>query len=529
MRRANPTFGRWVWSLGLAQALVTAPALADPLWTRPAGTLAIAELAQPPATLALDGVTVYEPGQLMRYALALAARTPGPLRAADVAAALTQIYREDGYPLAEAAWDHDPATGVLRWTVLEGYVSQVKVEGVDAAWAARLQGRLTAPLRHWPTTQADLERAIALAGDLAGVTLTTRLRPDPDTAGTVLEARASVAPAQHSLSVDLVPLRPGYAKRMTLNGQYVGVLAAGDQLRLQAAATRDGSVGHSLSGWGSYRVPVSDEGRYIEVVVGNGRSEREPGIAPDRSLMRGHQLSLAFGSALRRDLHGHAYAIAVFEHADAATRIGASEPRSRASSLRLHLVQGRTDADGRLDQLALTFSTGVRPSPPAGQAPDGDAHYAHLRAAYGVSGPWSSAAAAYTYRAEAAAQWTSQALPRVERVQLGHYPFLRGYAPGEVEGDHGAAFTLEVVRRARAPDGVSPWGLFGFLAAGHVGAEPQVGRLTPAWTLASTGLGLRYRAAARWSGEAWVAVPLREGPLSGRGKPAMSGVLNVHW
>ena len=149
--------------------------------------------------------------------------------------------------------------------------------------------------------------------------------------------------------------------------------------------------------------------------------------------------------------------------------------------------------------------------------PDGAHRFQHLRGGLGWSGPWAVRDTLLTYRLEAAAQWSSVQLPRVERFVLGHFPYLRGYAPGEVDGDRGAGFTFEVVRQGDARTGLAPLRPFVFVSAGRVANVRGTAGSAPAWSLASLGVGLRARMGASVGVETWVAVPLRSGPQSRKG------------
>jgi hemolysin activation/secretion protein len=117
------------------------------------------------------------------------------------------------------------------------------------------------------------------------------------------------------------------------------------------------------------------------------------------------------------------------------------------------------------------LTAGQRPSTSAGSAPDGERHFAHVRAAYGLSGPWTLGDNALTYRLEGALQWSPHALPAVEKTTLGHFPYLRGYAPAEVAGDRGLGATCEVVRRGSISQGMKPVVPFGFASVGQVSSD----------------------------------------------------------
>lgn len=498
-------------------------------WSVPAAGVRISGLPAVPATLQFEGVTAYEPAALLRFALAHAGSS-GTLSAQQVADTLALIYREDGYLLAEVTWRYDAASSTLTWDVSEGHVDQLQILGVDSDTADAIRRTLAPVLAARPLQQRNFERALALAGDLSGVSLSSRLRPTAGSTGSTLLVDAAQLRHRGAISVDAVPMRPGYSKRLAVQAERYGTWVAGDLLRGLAMVTRDPDHGTAVLGTGAYRAPVNDDGRYVEALVGNARINRGLADSTDRTESRGFNASLALGQAWRRDLHGFDHWVGALEHADAKGRTDGSEPRSRATLLRGYLVHSRTHADGMLTQGSLALSAGRRGALSIGAdgrpIADGDRFVRHLRGGLGLSGPWTLGEHTLTYRLEGALQWTPKALPRVEKMLLGHYPYLRGYAPAEATGDRGAAFTFELVHRGRVADGLSAWQPFAFVSAGRVST---VGSTADAQTLASSGLGLRAPLGDRLQLEAWAAVPLRKGPLSARGKPAGYLSLTLPW
>jgi hemolysin activation/secretion protein len=347
--------------------------------------------------------------------------------------------------------------------------------------------------------------------------------------GHTLQVDITRTPRQGWVGFDLVPLKPGHAKRLMVQEQRHGVAQPGDLLRLVGVLTQEPQRGNSAFGSLTYRTPVGLGGHYVEAIAGNGRSVRDLSSLPVRSELRGLNLSLAWGHPLARDLHGHTHLIAALEHANATQRWAAHAPESQATALRVYWVKGHADASGRLQQTSMALSAGQRPATPAGAAVDGERRFVHARAGYGLSGPWTLGDTALTHRLEGALQWTPHALPAVEKTTLGHYPYLRGYAPAEVAGDRGVGATYEVVRRGSISQGMTAVVPFGFVSAGRVGSVAWAGQQARGWTLASVGLGLRGASPGGVSAETWVAVPLRDGPLSHKGKAAFFMTVGTQW
>ncbi len=479
-------------------------------------------------SLEVSGSTVYQPAQLLQFALALAGSTDDPLTVSRMTRLIEQVYREDGFALAEVSARVDASRSTVHWQVMEGHVAKVRVTGADDATRLRIERYLEPVTRQQPLRYSVLERAVALADDLAGVNVTSSLVPLPGD-GHRLDAVVTQSKPFTSLSLDWVPIRPGYSTRLALQHEGYGLLSAGDLIRLQAMGTRDRSEGHSWLSRVHYRTPRGANGDYLELIAGNGRSDRDPGGLAQNSELRGTNATLAWGYPLHRDLHGFSYVIGALDHARARMNFGNATPRSEATAARVYLVNGDTASDGHLQQYIIELSAGGRPATPAGQADDGRSRFMHVRAGLGTSGNWTLGRSLMSYRFETQGQWTSNSLPSVEKFGLGHYPFLRGYAPAEVVGDRGAAFTFELAHHGSHDSGANGMSPFAFVAGGRASTVRTAFVAASGRTLASTGIGLRGNPVNRISMELWCAWPLRAGPLSKKRDPAFYLQVGTQW
>ncbi|PQA86011.1 ShlB/FhaC/HecB family hemolysin secretion/activation protein [Hyphococcus luteus] len=100
----------------------------------------------------------------------------------DVAAladAITGLYREKGYFLSRAIVPaQNPASGVLKIEIAEGYIADVEFE--DGAPAA-VRKRLIDVMKERPLRLSTLERKLALIGDLPGMTVaSSKIEPQLD-------------------------------------------------------------------------------------------------------------------------------------------------------------------------------------------------------------------------------------------------------------------------------------------------------------------------------------------------------------
>ena len=134
----------------LAAAALCAPAVwaqsvAPPQATSQAARgVVLADVSHPVRQLGVEGVTVFDPTELLHFATALHRDGSGKaFTAQSVAQAMALMYREDGYPLAEVTWRSEPATGSVMWVVHEGHIEQVSLSGLDEATTARTLRYLT--------------------------------------------------------------------------------------------------------------------------------------------------------------------------------------------------------------------------------------------------------------------------------------------------------------------------------------------------------------------------------------------------
>lgn len=477
------------------------------------GWLAVLPLAH---AAKISGVTVYEPRQLLQYAEKFASGQ-GVGSPAGVAQAIELIYREDGYFLAEVQTTTLPG-GEPAFAVYEGVITQITVLSEDPKYTERIHRYLDPLLNRRALRRSDFERAFALSDDLSGVDLSSRFYPSTDGIGSTLQISASRFKHHGAVGLDFIPLRPGYSTRLYAVEERYGLFNSGDMTRLYVAATREPDEGTSVTGNLFYRTPVGNYGNYLEAYGGNAFSQRTFSSPSVRSDLRGTNAGLAFGHPYYRSLQGYGYLIGEIDFSRSERDFGNLDVDSEALVARLYAVRGWNGNDGRLTQASVTLSVGRRPDGPISQPEDGDAEFTHIRASIGVAGPFTVGDTTLGYRLEGAMQWSPDALPAVEGFYLGHYPFLRGYAQSEVQDDNGVAGVFEVSRQANAAKGITGTRPFAFIAAGHVASNSST---TPdtSWTLASTGIGIRTPLGNNISLESWVAMPLRDGPLSEKGDP----------
>ncbi|MDX2211289.1 MAG: ShlB/FhaC/HecB family hemolysin secretion/activation protein [Sphingopyxis sp.] len=467
------------------------------------------------------GSTQYDPEELLRFATEHVMATGAEPTPQNVAEAINLIYREDGFALAETRYRIDGNTGDVVFLVAEGVIADVRIEGFGPSTSSRIGAYVQGLFGRSPLRQADLERAIMLASDLAGVSLVSEVVPSGQTAqGSTLRIAGRETHQSGAIGIDVVPIRPGTAVRGFVVQELYGVANGGDLLRLVGQATLDRGDDWSVSGVAFYRAPVGGDGTYVEMLGGNTVARRDFANVTSDSKLTGWNAAFVVAHPVLRDAHNFGYLMAEYEFTDARSRFLGRRLNSTSHAIRLRGIYGSDFANGGILRAALSISAGARPTTSPGNLPDGAENFAHVRSEVGLALPIGRSKAT-SLRLEWRGQWASARLPEVERFTIGHAPFLRGYAPAEVEGDRGWSATAELNRSIDVKDktllNIVP---LVFASIGHTDILQPRPFDQDDQTLASVGTGAEFHLSGQVKISSWVAVPLRDGPQSRAGNPA---------
>jgi hemolysin activation/secretion protein len=496
----------------------------------PAVRHAFASIAPGQQGIVVCGVSAYAPQDLLLFATAHDLTVSSAPTATGLLDAIAQVYREDGYLLAEAMPIVDPATGGMAIVVHEGHIERLEVVGLTGDTARHIESYFAPLIGQKPLHAADFERALMLGSDLSGVDLRSEFQFASDGEGATLRLSGAQLRRAGSFSVDNVPLPGDDAVRAFLVEEFYSVATGGDMVRLLGVATHEWNDSYSLAGTLFYRRPVGDGGAYVEAYAGNAFAQRDYTDVSTNGDQLGINAAIAFGYALQRDLHGYTYVLGEYEYQDAESRLRTGDVDSVAHAARVHLIRGTSGSDGGQRLFSLALSMGSRPNRAADEPPDGDRNFVHARAALGWIGPLESLSDRTFLRAEVHGQWTGDSLPQVEKFTVGHWPYLRGYVPVEVLGDRGYAGTVEISRvfdhEGRLHRSLAP---FLFLDVGEVrDVEPTPGDDSDA-TLASTGVGMVAALHRSFSASVWIAVPLEDGTVTEAGDVGFYLSLTKGW
>ncbi|MBP2302911.1 ShlB/FhaC/HecB family hemolysin secretion/activation protein [Azospirillum picis] len=432
--------------------------------------------------------------------------------------AVTARYRNDGYVLSQAVVPAQRIRdGVVRLQVVEGYVSEVLIQG-EAKDRLGLLPRMAEKIKaSRPLRMADMERYVLLADDLPGVTVKTVLEASPDTPGASrLTLTLERTPVEGFVSLD------NRGTRSVGPMQLTGAVNVEDQLGLFERTAAQGIVTQQVRELRFFDVgqlvPVDAEGTTVE--YGVRRSWSKPGDS-----VRPLELDGLTTSA----------------------RIGLSHPfiRSRAQTLRAGLSftlrDTRTDALGdrlsedRLRILSATVSydfadgwgganlltaelskgldiLGATRSGSAGLTRSGGrSDFRKLNVVAQRNQPLSGST---TLVLSGEAQYSPDQLLSSEEYGIGGKLYGRAFDPSELTGDSGIAGRAEFQYMVPVGgDGLDYAMAYGF---GDYGAvwNHEAGTRHGRRSLASAGIGLRIGLFGRVDAGVELAKPFLATPIS---------------
>lgn len=167
----------------------------------------------------------------------------------EAAAELQQRYIDAGYPLVRIfvpVQNLDKSNAKLRLRVISGYIADLDLQGLSPQVRSITERYLRKLVNQRPLTANQLERAVLLAGEVAGLSLSTALAPGKSTGETILIAQGEYKPLNAVLSIDdrLAPELGG--EQITASFAVNSLLGLGERIGFTMATTmRDPSFSRS--------------------------------------------------------------------------------------------------------------------------------------------------------------------------------------------------------------------------------------------------------------------------------------------
>lgn len=427
-----------------------------------------------------------------------------------IADKITDRYHKRGFFLSRAVVP--PQTlrdGVARLVVIEGRISSISVEGDGAPLVRKYFADLG---EGTPANIAVLDQRLALARDVPGISVRTRIEPnvdDPVLHRLIVTAnlkRISAYASVDNRGTHTIGPWQSYAT-IAFNSAF----GDGDQLSFSGftSASRPQEFGFIGA---IYSAPISTKERIGASLSG---SRTEDGMDPYSADVGGESIS---GSLFYERSLVRRKAVGVWASANFEVRHQENEwiladgyvDDTRVLSISMNAALTDPHRETRFNAQSSFGLRGLGASGPSTvrrSRYDADGSFAKINLAashYHDVGPNMGVLLA------ASGQWSADPLLASEEFTVGGSPFGRGYAYGEIGGDRGAAVLLEL--RAGFRPTLAPLSFvqgYTFFDAGRV----ENFHAPKAQQLSSAGVGARVRLADRLELRIETAKPLSRVPF----------------
>uniref|UniRef100_UPI0039EE26C6 ShlB/FhaC/HecB family hemolysin secretion/activation protein n=1 Tax=Bordetella sputigena TaxID=1416810 RepID=UPI0039EE26C6 len=370
---------------------------------------------------------------------------------------ITALYRERGYPLSFAVVQNQSfEQGRVVVTVVEGYISNVRIDGDAGSAAPRLNALARPLLREKPLTAATLERVLNLMRMVPGVSFKPALELPRRADGAtelVLDTRHKAFGANGGV-VDL-----GTGMQPLLSASANSLTPLGEQTRLTGSVPLGTDDVRYIAG--DITLPIGNDGLGLKIDGFHYKARPEDDAVEqlgfDRTVKTdrvGIGVSYPFLLDNRQSLTGTlgVYAVNAQDRYDlrGSDLWLRQDTRVRAATAELRYI---TVAAARSTDIALSVSRGF----------DKFGADKHIDSNYGYSAVpnvdldftrWNLNAkqsfvlpAQFGLTLSAAGQYSDDVLPTSEQISFGSWRFGMGYPQGEQSGDKGVGASAEVNRR----------------------------------------------------------------------------------
>ncbi|TCW87171.1 sugar transporter [Burkholderia sp. SRS-46] len=442
----------------------------------------------------------------------------------ETANGVTKLYQERGYALSFA---FIPAqtfeNGVVRVTVVEGYVSDVKVTGKPGAMEAKIRAIAAHITADRPLRRATFERYVNTFGLLPDVSVKANVPPPQTTDGaTTLDLNVDRKAFNISAGIDFN--HPGVQGLITATEN--GLTSFGEQLSISALLPpgRDKVTYVAFSG----AVPIGSSGLVtrLDASTYRGKPTDNPGLPSyvERTV-KNEKLGLSASYPLllnnQRSLLGTVSGYASHNEDRYKNQItGATlDNRSQVRVLQMQLDYTSVSAK-QVRKLSVNVAKGFDILG-ASKSQDITVGNTTTSLPSPISLTFVRTGATFTQTNEwpfrigtsvsLTGQYSPNSLPTSEQVSFGAQRYALGYQPGETSGDSGWGVSLEV-NRGFSPGWtylktITPYVAYDMARVYLHAGTPQPNRLS------SVGIGVRLSDSRYYNLDLSVAKPVGDAPV----------------
>jgi hemolysin activation/secretion protein len=461
----------------------------------------------------IEGATAYPASELSDHYKKLIGTEVDLTKIYEISREIQTTYRRDGYFLTRVIVPAQTIReGRVRIRVLEGFISEVSVDGDLGAVEELVTSYLKTVTEERPIRLATLERALLLANDIPGVSISGLLQPSTTELGAAdLVATATRKPFDGLLVVD------NYGDDFTGQWETALGLSSNSFTSLGERVTAVGFATNVFNGWSqkvgqlstSWRLGA--DGLYLDTIASYGDSNPGASLQDLDFKSKTLLLSATAGYPVIRSRNLNFSALVGFDFTDSNTDVFGTEKFSR-DKLRVAHASGVFDfrdswrgsnAASASFRQGLPILNATRRKDEFKSTPDGTGSSTLVRGTVSrLQGLYGN----FTLFGTFAGQYAFNDLLSDQEFDVGGTRFGRGYDQKEISGDQGIGVTTEI-QYTRQPNWsfLQSFQVFGFYDYGQVWNRGDSGVND---SLSSTGIGVRLWPIEELSLDLQVAWPL---------------------
>ena len=474
--------------------------------------------------LNITGASVYTDAELQKIYAGSLGQTITLTDLYQIAAELTNTYRNDGYILTQVIVP--PQTiegGAAELQVVEGYLYTVNValeEGARAETDAAMKlirgyaDRITTGAA---LNMADLERYLLFINDLPGVSARGVLAPSPGhVGGADLNILVQRDPFEAVIGADNYGTKYLGAVQFSGATAFNSMLGMNERITAQMIVAPDPGQPIELAYFATgYSQPLGTNGLRLDINA--SYTATEPGYTLDQFDVKGNSrfIEAVLNYPLKRSRNTNIYTTFSFDLRDVDTRNNVEDTRTD----HIRAVRGGVRFEhldrifgAGLNMLDFQVSKGLDIFGASSQRdvnksrPDGDTTFTkaviEAQRLQRLAQNWNLLVAAR-------GQLSNGPLLSSEEFGVGGMGFGRGYDPSEIIGDEGVAGKVEVQWNIPGDIGfTNSHQLFTFFDAGRIWNDDPTSAKQKADTVTSAGFGVRAKIGDTANVDMTVAVPL---------------------
>ena len=496
----------------------------SPPQSRPGGGEAVVPAStdqKPPANAAsvrfvlsrlrVEGSTVYGETELQSAYAQLLGKDVSLAQIYQVAEALTRRYRNDGYILSQVVVPAQSIRdGVIRLQVVEGFVANVRVEGLNRAPGDLVNAHLDRIRQARPLRAEALERALLLINDLAGVTARATLSPSAQAGASDPIVSVVETPRTFALGLNNRGSKLLGPFRMTADADFNSTFGAGERTGLRFIRTPLDSELTLFSA--THERPLGTNGMKIagSFTMSNAKPGVGPALAGLQTQSTSAQASLSY--PLIRSRVQNLYLRGGLGGSDGKTDAlaGTFQQRDQIRAVRFGVTWDGVDALRGVNIADLEYSRGMNSFGASDRAPDGSR--TNVPAGFQKLSYYAARLQSIVHKWSALGAVSGQQgltnLLAPEQFAFGGEQFGRGHDAADLIGDSGLGLKFELRYNDTSTGVVRDYMAYGFYDVGTITRRsPQPGELARQ-SASSTGLGVRFNLQRNMSGFVELGVPL---------------------